>query len=221
MKMFSKPQKVLVCVLTGVERHNWINPDLSMNLIRMVRDPRFDVNYYPVHDARPWETARNMTIVAARQINAEWLISFDNDNFVPGNFNPLDIIAAAGEDKHVIGLPYGMGADSGQYGIFPGPNHGAKDGPFQQEAEFVGGGVLMVRNTVWQKIKKGPWFRWQHAESETLAPVQGVSKSEEAYFCHLVRQHGFKVWTHERLAGHYRTGDITGLAYTMSQIGRR
>jgi hypothetical protein len=207
MKMFSKP-KVLVCFLTGIERHNWINPDLSLNLIRMVKDSRFDVNYFPVRDCRPWESARNMTIVAARQINADWLISFDNDNFVPGEFNPLDIIAAAGEDKHVIGLQSGVG-NGEEYKIFPYTNHGAADGPFREE-ECVGGGVLMVRKTVWQKIKRGPWFRWQHVDSETLAPAPGV-RGEDGYFCHLARQHGFKVWTHQHLAGHYRTVDLTGM----------
>ena len=86
----SKP-KVLVCILTGVERQNWINPDLSMNLVQMARDSRFDVDYFPVRDFRPYEAARNTTIHTARQLNADFLISFDNDNFVT-RCNPLDIM---------------------------------------------------------------------------------------------------------------------------------
>jgi hypothetical protein len=220
MKIFSNQKpKVLVCVLTGVERHNWISPDLSLNLIRMVKDMRFDVNYFPVRDCRPWESARNMTITAARQINADWLLSFDNDNFVPGQFNPLDIIAAAGEDKHVIGLPYGIG-NTEEYTIFPNTAHGACDGPFREEVS-VAGGVLMVRNSVWQKIRRGPWFRWQHVESETLAPAPGVF-GEDVFFCQLVRQHGMKVWSYQpQAAGHYRTTDLTGMVCSMSQLGKR
>jgi len=220
MKIFSNAKpKVLVCVLTGVERHNWINPALSGHLMRMARDTRFDVDYFPVQDCRPVESARNMTVSAARQLNADWLLSFDNDNFLPGQVNPLDIIAAAGEDKHVIGLSYGVG-NTEEYKIFPAANHHSTDGAFR-EVECVGGGVLMVRNTVWQRIKKGPWFRWQHVESETLAPAPGV-RGEDGYFCHLVRQHGIKVWTHrEMLAGHYRTTDLTGMVCTMSQLGKR
>jgi hypothetical protein len=220
MKIFSNPKpKVLVCVLTGIDRHNWINPDLSLNLIRMVKDPRFDVNYYPVRDCRPWESARNMTIAGARQINADWLISFDNDNFIPGDFNPLDIIVAAGDSKHVIGLPVGVG-NGEHYNIFPKGEHGPCDGPFREEA-VIGGAVLMIRNTVWQKVK-GPWFRWQHVESETLAPAPGTL-SEDGYFCQLVRRHGFKVWTYQKhCAGHYHTADLTGMVSTMSQLqGRR
>ncbi len=221
MKIFSsgaKP-KILVCVLTGIERHNWINSDLMLNLIAMARDQRFDVSFYPVRDCRPWEGARNMTVQAAKQINAEWLISFDNDNFYPGSGTPLDVIAAAGADKHVIGLPSAFCADGG-YRMIPYKDHGPRDGQFRQESA-VGGSCLMIRNTVWKTIPKGPYFRWVHAESETLAPVEGVTLPEDIYFCELVKKHGFKVWSHERLAGHYRTTDITGLVCTLSQMGQK
>ena len=165
----SKP-KVLVSILTGVERQNWINPDLSINLVQMARDSRFTVNYFPVRDARPWDTARNITVRMARELNVDWILSFDNDNFM--QCNPLDIIAAAGKDKHVIGVDYGGGSCTGiitqndgrhGYAMFshmspPVPN-GAIDGPFK-EVNHVPGGVLMIRNTVWQQIP-GPWFVWQ------------------------------------------------------------
>lgn len=208
--------KILVSFLTGVERTNWVNPDLTLNLINMSKDQRFDVNFFPVRDCRPWESARNMTIIAARQINADWLVSFDNDTFIPQG-NVLDVLAAAGKNQDVIGLAYGVGADSGQYRLFPTVNHGKTDGVFREE-ETVGGGVLMVRNTTWQKIPKGPWFRWQHADNEALAPGPGVC-GEDNYFCRLVRQHGLQVWSHrEMLAGHYRTTDLTGMISHLAQL---
>lgn len=104
-KIPNKP-KVLLAILTGIERHNWVNPELSANLFNMAKDPRFDVVYYPVCDARPWEAARNLTILAAKQTNADWLLSMDNDGFYPNRpHTPLDIIAQAGEKQRVIG-PY-------------------------------------------------------------------------------------------------------------------
>jgi hypothetical protein len=215
VKIFSKP-KVLVCVLTGIERHNWVNPDLVLNLISMARDSRFDVNFFPVRDCRPWEGARNMTIVAARQIKADWLVSFDNDNFYTGPGTPLDIIAAAGEDKHIIGLSYGLGADDGNYRLFPSDGHGACDGPFRQE-QCIGGGLMMIRNTVWKTIPKGPWFRWIHAESETLAPVNGVTRGEDAAFCELATRRGLKIWSYQQPAGHYRTVDLTGMVRAVAR----
>src|SRR5437870_3805544 len=94
--------KILVCVLCGTERQNWLNPILAMNLLTMARDSRFDVAFQPVTDYRPWEFARNQTIHLARSMSADWLISFDNDNFT--YTNPLDVITAAGADRDVIGL---------------------------------------------------------------------------------------------------------------------
>jgi hypothetical protein len=214
----NKP-KVLVCVLCGVERQNWINPDLSINLIQMARDTRFDVNYLPVRDRRPWPGARNTTIVAARQIDADWVISFDNDNFVPG-MNPLDIIADAGDDKHVIGMSYGLGADSGNFLIYPSEGHGEWNGDFREE-QSIGGGVMMVRNIVWKTIPKGPWYRWVDAESETLVPVPGITTPEDQYFCTLVRKFGIKVWSHRQFAGHYRSVDVTGMVCTLSRMGAK
>jgi hypothetical protein len=210
--------KVVVCVLTGLERESWINPELAVNLITMVRDPRFEVVYYPVQDVRPRETARNVTVVTARQNNADWLISFDNDNFT--HCNPLDVIAEAGPNQHIIGLTYAIVA--GKTGIAAAPEYKllpdriyADDGAFS-EVEFVSGGCLMVRNTVWKKIPTGPWFRRLLAENELLAPQRC---SEDAYFCALARQQGFKVWTHtQQLAGHYRTTDVTGMVCSIARV---
>ncbi len=219
----SKP-KVLVCILTGIERQNWICADLSINLVQMARDSRFTVNYFPVRDARPWDTARNITVRMARELNVDWILSFDNDNFM--QCNPLDIIAAAGKDKHVIGVDYGGGSCAGiitqndgrhGYAMFshmspPVPN-GAIDGPFK-EVNHVPGGVLMIRNTVWQQIP-GPWFVWVRGDGELLLDN---SCHEDIYFCNLVRQHGFKVWKYQQPAGHYRTTDITGMVCTLAQL---
>ena len=207
--------KILLAVLTGVERQNWINPDLTLTIIKMVRDPRFEVAFFPVTDIRPWECARNKTIQAARQIGAEWLISFDNDNFVEGNGNPLDIIASAGPEQHVIGLTYGVSKGDRSFELFPCAS-GATDGAFR-ETESVAGGVLMVRNTVWQNIPRGPWFRWQHADNELLE-LDASTCGEDVYFCRLVRQHGMRVWTHEQMAGHYRSVDLTGMVCSLDQI---
>ena len=99
--------KVLCCCLCSTERQGWINPDLSMMLFRMAKDPRFDVEVANVKDAVPHEVARNQTITIARDHGFEWLVSFDNDNFMPTG-TPLDLIAAAGPQHSVIGLTYGV-----------------------------------------------------------------------------------------------------------------
>jgi hypothetical protein len=216
----TKP-KILVTVLTGTERTNWINPDLLMNMLQMSKDPRFDVSFFPVRDARPFEVARNVAIHAARHIKADWLLSFDNDAFV--HSSPLDIIAAAGPAQDVIGLTYGIAAcygagalegKSAQFRLFPDTaTLGTADGPFRETAA-VGGGVLMVRNTVWQKIPRGPWFVWGRGQGE----LSEMGLGEDVHFCNLVRQHGLRIWTHSQPAGHYHTVDMTGLVCTLAKL---
>jgi hypothetical protein len=213
MMSTAKP-KVLVCVLTGLERTNWINPELSMMLFRMGRDPRFDVEVAHVKDARPVEVARNHTIKAARDHNFDWLVSVDSDNFMPVG-TPLDIIAAAG-GRSVIGLRYGMRPMSSECLLFPPLQNTKSEGPFL-ETEAVGGGVLMVHRKVWEKIPTGPWFRWQHCDTETLDQSPDGC-GEDIYFCRLVRSHGIGVFTHrDLLAGHYRTTDITGMVCELAR----
>jgi hypothetical protein len=113
----SKP-KVLVCLLTGIERQNWINPDLALLLFNMGRDSRFDVVVAAIKDATPHEVARNRTI--QRDHNFDWLVSFDNDNYMPAG-TPLDVIASAGDQQSVIGLTYGVKARESEYFLFPPP----------------------------------------------------------------------------------------------------
>ncbi len=185
-------------------------------LWRMARDTRFDVELATIKDAVPHEVARNHTIKIARDNHFDWLVSFDNDNFMPMG-TPLDILAAAGRQQSVIGLTYGVPLKgTSEYNLFPPSECRTKiDGPFQ-EVPSVGGGVLMVNRRVWEKIPTGPWFSWHHGDgTETLDRGNG-GYGEDVYFCNLVRQHGFNVWTHrELLAGHYRTTDITGMVCTL------
>jgi hypothetical protein len=212
----SKP-KILCCVLCGTERQNWINPELSVMLFKMGRDPRFDVEVVNVKNAHPVEFARNHTIRLARDYGFDWLVSFDNDNFLQTG-TPLDIIAAAGTDKHIIGFPCAIAADDSKFRIYPEVD-GASGSPFQ-EAESVGGGVLMVNRQVWERIPAGPWFRWQHGEdTETLGPSTGGC-GEDVYFCRLARSRGLKIWTHRQLAGHYRTANVTEMVSTIAQLSR-
>jgi hypothetical protein len=211
----SKP-RVLVCVLCGPERGDWLNPVLTVNLLVMAKDPRFDVAYQPVYGYRPWDYARNQTINLARSMKADWLISFDNDNCL--DCNPLDIIEEAGNDKDVIGLTCGVGCVP-ECRHFPSHNHGVIDGSFREE-KTVGGGVLMVHRRVWEQIPRGPWFRWQHADNELLAPDVGAV-DEVTSFCNLVKQHGFRVWTHRSiLAAHLKTEDLTKLVSALNGKGQ-
>jgi len=217
MKIFSKSEvpKVLVCCLVQTERQGWVNPELCQMLFKMGRDPRFNVEVANVKDAIPFEAARNHTIKIARDYKFDWLISFDNDNFMPVG-TPLDVIAAAGVQQSVIGLSYGVKSHDSSYAMFPPRTNYKNDGAFL-EVPAVGGGILMVNRKVWEKIPTGPWFRWNPGtDTETLDRGNG-GYGEDVHFCRLVQEKGFRVWTHrELMAGHYRTVDLTGMVCTMA-----
>ena len=132
--------------------------------------------------------------------------------------------AAAGTDKHVIGLTYAIGGsvDAG-YHMYPNEGHYRPSAGAFREVSEVGGGVLMIHKTIWKTIPRGPWFRFLYApDSELHLPRTEEAIPEDKYFCNLVRQNGFKVWTHaEQLAGHYRTTDITQRTCTLAQLSEQ
>jgi hypothetical protein len=217
--MKPKP-KVLITLLTGAERTNWINPELSLMLFNMGRDPRFDVQVAIIKDCRPFEVARNNTIKLARDNNFDWLVSFDNDTFLPVEGpTPLDVIVSAGQDKFVIGLTCGIKSEEVGFRLHPPPSNGGKAEPMFKEVSHVGGGVLVINRKVWEKIPRGPWFRWDSTggDPETLDIHRSGFMSEDHYFCRLATQHGFRIWTPRWIiASHYKSVDITALALSMA-----
>jgi hypothetical protein len=194
--------RVLVCVLTGSERHFWINPELCETLIAMSKDERFAVTVQMV--TQRWvDRARNVAVVAARTHGADWLIQIDNDVVPPSDL--LDIIAEADKySKQIVGLSYAVFQASGLQ-VIPVDN-GPKDGDFRQSG-CVGAGVLAIRSNVWETIP-GPWFRWLSNDDECTTLRIG----EDYHFCELAQTHGFTVWTHRKLVKHLRSADITFLA---------
>jgi hypothetical protein len=131
----------------------------------------------------------------------------------------LDVLAQAnGERQNVIGLNYAHGSQStGEYALFPDHGHGAADGPFR-EVQSTASGVLFIHRSVWQKISP-PWFKWEIPSNPLLAPEK--NSGEDMYFSALCRKHGLRIWTHQQLAGHYKSTDITGMVQTISELNRR
>ncbi len=208
--------KVLVCVLSGVERGGWVNPFLAQNLITMARDTRFNVQIEMVIDKHPVDYARNCCIAMARERKQDFLLMIDNDqSFWPG-YNPLDLLRIAGR-KEVIGLPSMQGfspeaLDTGADPIIP--NFRTLEGQHETDAEFftvthIGTGVIFINRRVWETVP-GPWFKWCYREGSELRETDGML-SEDFYFCDLVRRNGFKVWAHQRVIPHWKTAEVSKL----------
>jgi hypothetical protein len=219
MKMFSKP-KVLVCVLTGNERHNWPNPYLAQNLISMSQDTRFTVNIEMVIDKHPVDSARNYCVVMARSCKAEFLLMIDNDQCF--ELSPLDVLSK-GLNKDVIGFPTMQGfsiseMQANRDPIFPNFSTLAqpeRDGEFFT-VEKVGTGSMLISRRVWEKIP-GPWFKWCYNETGELHETDGAI-TEDFYACGLFQRHGFKIWIHDRVIPHWKTCEVGNLGMALQTL---
>lgn len=214
MNFLKSKVKVLICVLTGMERTNWVNPNLTMNLLTMSRDTRYDVEVEMVPDRYPVDYARNCCVVSAREKKAHFLLMIDNDQSVFDDFTPLDILSSA-VDKDVIGLPtvQGMALTGYENGNIFAPNVRTLEKP-EADGDFftvakVGTGAMFLNHRVWEKIP-GPWFKWHYKETGELHETDGLL-SEDFYFCELARHHGFQVWVHARVIPHWKTCEVARL----------
>lgn len=197
--------RVLICVLTGAERHQWVNPRLSMTLVNMTHDPRFQVQLDWV-DAKPVAHARNLCMSKARSLKSDWVVMVDND-IAP--VDPLTVLAQAQEHSlDIVGLTAGVSID-GKLRFATALND-QREGNFLG-VDLIGAGCLMVRSSVWSKIRKGPWFKWESGDDELLSAEGG--HGEDVHFCNLARAAGFRLWTHTQLAGHLHTVDLTTLIH--------
>jgi hypothetical protein len=210
-----KPKvKVLVAVLCGNERNNWINPALCENLLAMAADRRYEVKVSMILNKFPVHHARNFAVVKAREHAAHWLLLVDCDQAF--SVSPLDVLSAAGMDKPVIGFPTSMGQDvfltDGKLfrpNVWPEPRNKIKtDGQFYT-CFRIGAGALLIHHSVWESIP-GPWFLWESNESSELAEV-AKDGSEDLYFCRLLQKHGIDVWAHAAMLYHFKSCECTQL----------
>jgi hypothetical protein len=191
------PSKVLICVLCGPERTQWVNPRLVATLLRTVQDHRFAVDVEFIYGAHGVDRARNLAVDKARDKQADWCVMIDNDMTCN---DPLGILSEAIEQQlDVVAVSSGISKTEGSYQ----PNvdlAGDRCGNFMRVSN-AGAGVLMLRSSVWQKMPKAPLFLWTS------------DCGEDVYFCRLAQAAGFKLWTHASLAGHLKTVDIAALIH--------
>jgi glycosyltransferase involved in cell wall biosynthesis len=196
-----KRPTVVISVLCGSERTQWINPKLAACLLAAAADQRYRVVIDFVQDLRPWDFARNTAMDAARKLEADWNMMLDND-IIPSA--PLiDIVAAMG-DRRIAGAVYGQQAGAG-YALAKGLELGVL-GDFSKTTG-VAGGMILAHREVWQRIPS-PWFKFETQDDELRRPNIG----EDIYFSRLARQHGFVLWAYRVPFAHLRTADITRFA---------
>ena len=198
--------KVLVCILCGSERCDWINPTLFSSALQLQKSATFDVTVEPVVGLRPVDRARNESVIRARTGNFDWLVMIDNDQCIPPNNGLLDILAQAGPRQDVIVLPYGIRTDN--QGLrwscnFLEPFNGQ---PFIR-IDDAATGVIVLRSSVWKRMFAGPWFETQFTDGGELGRT--FKYGEDIAFSRAAKEAGLEFWASPVCSPHLKTADIT------------
>lgn len=215
---FPVPQKhpgphIVVSVLCGVERHNWIAPQLSVALVAAAfSDYPRQFSYAPCFGIFPVSAARNKIVEEYfLSTDAEWLVMIDNDVVPPLNF--LDFLKDAPPEADILIAPYFVWdpIEAQTMLCFGDWRDGKMITPEQHEVRrgyWEGGcggtGFLAVRRHVIEegKIEK-PVFRI------VCNDYEGQTMSEDIYFTSKAKEAGYRIFTNvDYLCSHFHTVDL-------------
>lgn len=206
---------VCVAILTGTERHNWINPHLLLTCMCMPvwqQETGSQLFLTTVHGKTPVDTARNVAVHEMLKAKAEWLLQIDNDVAPP--MNVLSILENIGNRK-IVGLPYAIEYETGstfcstgKFALSIGTQRGddlhelhLRTASGWTEVDAVGTGCFLVHRDVFASLKE-PWFE--------CSRKSGYTAQEDFGFCEKARTAGFSVWTHGGFpCRHYHTVDLS------------
>lgn len=195
---------VLINVLCGHERGDWINPGLVNRLFEAISDSltKRALSCSLTCGVKPVDRARNQIVQQFMMTDATWLVMVDSDIYPPPHF--MNVIAAAEEDgRLVVGLPCPIIGESPTGVRSPMFNVGHKtENPHCSAllthlpngwtaVDYIGTGLIAIHRRVLETVPR-PWFEFKPQKVEDNFPKMG----EDFTFCHKAREAGFQVWTH-------------------------
>ena len=204
--------KILICVLCGYERHNWISPQLMEFLV----NTRYSNDYLTViskaYNFIPAAAARNFIADRAMHIDPkpDWVLMIDND--MGPSDNLLDTIKGAPDDAMIIvpkfhlwdgettKLCWGMDEDKLQE-LGDGTQGYKLDKKFY-ELRICGTGAIFIRPELFEKIG-APWFSYKYDNLGNMVGTEDIS------FCEKVRNAGYKIYGNSSInVSHFHSTDI-------------
>lgn len=215
MKPDTNKPKVLIAVLCGHERYQWIAPGLMLRLIEATQTPDADVQVVALHGTYGYAMARNRAVEKFLASDNSILCMVDNDTVPPADFvsRVLEF-----EKPDVWTLPYYMrpGAKASSYlcigwrasepNFFHMP---LQLEPKWQEIDVGGAGCMFIRRAVLERMSF-PWFQIpEYAIEQRFL----TGACEDLDFCERAQAAGFHIWTHGGLlCGHLHTVDLSVVA---------
>lgn len=199
----------MVAVLTGEERQNWINPNLSLVLMALAFDGRFRMSYLTIHSMYPVSAARNQAVREAISRDADWLVMIDNDIVPP--FELADALVQAPFIGDIIALPYFVILDGNRLLLCVGNLDGGMMKPLALDELPKGGWTrIEMAGTGCMAISRKVLSRMEQPVFEIITDaVEGQKMSEDLVFTRRATKEGFTIWTNpDLMCGHYRTCDL-------------
>lgn len=213
----------MISPLTGVERHNWLNPILVTAIVSSTyrRDiKRF--SFTPAFGVFPVSAARNKVVEEYfLASDADWLVMIDNDIAPAQNF--LDMLFTCPDDADILVAPYyvwdpelmrpmlcfgrwenGQMITLDQTEVRPGWIGGKAAG---------GTGLIAIRRRVFEGKLQAPFFRI------ICNDYEGQTMSEDIYFTSRAAEAGYKIYTNaDYIVKHFHTLDLTEVNFGICSL---
>lgn len=208
--------KVLIVILCGSERANWICPQLVQWIMASVTAPALDMKteLFLLQDVWPVDDARNAAVERALAGGFDWLLMCDNDqNPHVATLDRIALAHARGLDMvgFFIPLTYRNEIVCSVFGeeiIDTG-----LDKEFRETAA-CGTGVVAIRTSVFARLTK-PFFRITETNRDGIRERLG----EDFSFCKKVRAAGFRVHVARRIiADHFKTVSLLRVLELQQQV---
>lgn len=198
--------KLLVCILCGQERTNWLNPALVEWLLAGKAVLGVDAEVSLVLNFWPVDHARNVAVERALSAGADWCLQIDNDT-VP---HPRTLAAIALADRRgldVLGFAYPILCDAGICpSVLAGEIAQAKHDADFEEVPAFGSGCMAVRMSVFERLSR-PFFQIDVDENDSERV--GRAEGEDMGFCRRARTAGVRLHIARGVAaGHLRTVNL-------------
>lgn len=178
-------------ICLGIPSYKTIHPRTLNSLLRLVEASEHDF-IFSVRNHHSIAHNRNKIVEEAE--GSDYILFVDADmTFGEGTLKRL-----LAQNKDIIGVDYSYKELPRQTTV----KHDFKETPKELfSCRAVGGGILLVKTSVFKKIAK-PYFVMDHNEEGYIA------KGEDVYFCEKAREAGFEIYCDPTLIiGH--VGDYT------------
>jgi hypothetical protein len=208
--------KIIVSILCGSERTDWINPALVGWIMKGDCPDGVDAKISLAEDYWPIDFARNACVERALNGSFDWLLMIDND-MRPDDRAFKTIALANTKGLDILGFAYPIVTNFGLRPSVPlGKVEGANDDPDFEEVTAFGSGCMAIRMSVFERLSR-PFFKIGICPSEEGSEF-GRAIAEDIAFCMTARAKGFRTHIARGIpADHFKTISLLKVYESRSQ----